>query len=133
MYMYTPVLKFNLKRCVHVHVYVYMGLEIQFWKCTYVYLRLFDQSGNVPCMCIVNIFSVETQVAPTAACVHLSWRQSDLYFLHCNTSIFNTRIEFMYITHTWKKGVCRANQANDGQLFQAGWPSSAPCTCDLAD
>ena len=26
-----------------------------------------------------------------------------------------------------KNGVCRANQANSGQLFQAGWPLSAPC------
>ena len=26
-----------------------------------------------------------------------------------------------------KKGLCRANQANGGQLFRAGWPSSA-CT-----
>ena len=26
-----------------------------------------------------------------------------------------------------EKGVHRANQANGGQLFQAGWPSSVPC------
>ena len=26
-----------------------------------------------------------------------------------------------------EKGVRRANQANSGQLFQASWPSSAPC------
>lgn len=80
--MYSTVLKFNFEEmlaCTSLEIQFekyHTRLEIQFWKSIIMYLGLFDQSGNVPCMHIVNIFSVETQVVPRGTCVHLSWSQS---------------------------------------------------------
>ena len=87
-----------------------------------------------------------TNQLPYPCCVCVPWLTSDYVHVHAQHTMFYLHM-YMYIPTScmdgahriffrlhntlcssiyMKKGVRRANQANRGHLFQAGWPSSVP-------